>query len=355
MKGLVFTTETRGKAVEKKAWPMATTAAAAVFFISCTTMAEPVKKDTTPKPAQNISAQVTWAEDAPAASAQKEGAGQTKKQGYDVSTDPFSLKGSDIIQRLELSGDGMTKLATMFSRLRRGGDMGVKVMDMTGKAPRTAAGVLESGGDCTDLTNLAIAIMKNQGIPGGAVIVHFRGDPAGLEHMVPYAKLDGEKVIVDLQTAELGDTQKGNYDIVLVLDFAQAASMYHREYGDYLRDQGKGVEAITAYKRAVEIFDGDAYVHQNLGVLYEKNGDMESAARHLKRAAELDPRYSTDSKRGSYNEELQAGEEAYKNKDWKGCVEHFKNALNSGEKLSKDEKKAIQSYVDVCDKNAAGN
>jgi tetratricopeptide (TPR) repeat protein len=106
---------------------------------------------------------------------------------------------------------------------------------------------------------------------------------------------------------------------------------------------------MAAYRRAVEIFDGDPYVHQNLGILYEKNGDMESAAGHFRRAAGLDPRYAKDQKRGSYNEELQAGEEAYKKKDWEGCVAHFKNALDSGERLSKEERSAIQAYVDNCE------
>ncbi|MDD5172277.1 MAG: tetratricopeptide repeat protein, partial [Candidatus ainarchaeum sp.] len=328
-------------------------AVACLVFVSCTPMAEPAKRGTTPEPPQNTPGAVIRLEDTSLEAAEAPQAAEApkpaKKQGYDSSADPFSIEGAGIIQKLDLTGDYRSKVQKLFSKLRRGGDKGVTVMDMAGKPPRTAMEVFEKGGDCTDLTNLVIGILKVEAIPGGALVAHFKGDSAGLEHMVPYAELDGKKVIIDLQTSELGKTQQGKYDVVLTLNYEQAASMYHREYGDYFKDQGKDSEAMVAYNRAVEIFDGDPYVHQNLGVLYEKNGDMESAARHFKKAAELDPKYSKDQKRGSYNEELQAGQEAYDKKDWEGCITHFKNALDSGEKLSKQEKGVIESYVDACE------
>ncbi len=350
MKNLAFAREGREPASRQKAPVLPKMAvAAAVLFMSCVPMAEPAKKGTTPAKSENVVRIQEDVIDGSGEAAPAQEAKPAQKSGYNTATDPFSLYGAGIIQKLGLAGDYRSKVEKLFSELHRGGNSGVTVMDMAGRAPRTATDVLAHGGDCTDLTNLVIGILKAEAIPGGALVVHFKGDPAGLEHMVPYAELNGKKVIIDLQTDALGKTQKGKYGVVLTLTYGQAASMYHREYGDYFRDQGKAGDAVSAYKRAVEIFDGDAYVHQNLGALYEKSGDMESAAGHFKRAAELNPKYAKDQKRGSYNEELMAGQAAYDKQDWEGCVTHFKNALNSGEKLNEEETGTIQSYVDACE------
>jgi tetratricopeptide (TPR) repeat protein len=247
-----------------------------------------------------------------------------------------------------LSGSARQKAERLFAILHRGGERGVTVSDMSGQQPRTASQALANGGDCTDLAALAIPILREAGVPGGAMVVHFESAPAGVEHMVPYVELDGRRVIFDLQAGTMGDTAQGRYTRVLEMTYAQAESMYHREMGDYYRDQSRPDEAIRAYGRALELFDRDAYVHQNLGILYERAGSMEASARHLRRAAELDSRYRRDQTRGDYNTELRAGERAASESRWADCIRHLQNALASGERLRSEERTQIQSVIDQC-------
>lgn len=250
-----------------------------------------------------------------------------------------------------LSGSVSSKAQGIFDKLNIRAANGASVMDGTGRPPRTAVETLAQGGDCSELATLVISVMKEAGIPGGAKIVHFPSAPVDEDHMVPYI-IDGDKqIIIDLQAGTLGATAQGTPTVIMNLTLDQAGEMYHREWGDDLRDRNNQADALKAYKRSVEVYDRDAYVHQNLGILYEKDKKMDLAAKHFKKAAELNPaRYAKDKKRGSYNEELQKGEKAYKEKNWSECVTHFQNALDSGEKISNDEKSAIQAYIDVCKK-----
>jgi tetratricopeptide (TPR) repeat protein len=273
---------------------------------------------------------------------------------YNPQTNPLSPN-----QRLKdiassLSGSNKAKAQTIFDRLNKSAPGGVKVVDGAGRPPRTAVETLAQGGDCTELATVVVSIMKEANIPGGAMVVHFSTAPADTDHMIPYILDGGKKIIVDLQADSLGATAQGTPTVLLSLTLDQSIEMYHREMGDDFRDKGKAQDAIKAYKRSVEIFDGDAYVHQNLGVLYEKANRMEDANRHYKRAAELNPaKYAKEKKRGSYNEELQKGEKAYKEKRWEACVTHFTNALESGEKISSDERSAIESFREYCKKKLA--
>lgn len=271
---------------------------------------------------------------------------------YNHKTNPFKLNA-----RLEglatsfSSGTTMNKVKGLFETLHKGGMLGVKVTKGAGRPPRTAAETLDKGGDCTELATLVVALLKELKVPGGAMVVHFDNAPAKIDHMVPYAQIGNKKVIIDLQASELGATQQGQYQTLMTLTYDEAAAMYHREWGDYLRSRKERQEAIVAYTMALSIYEKDAYVHQNLSVLYEHFGDMETAAKHLRRAAELDPkRYRRQKKRANYNEELQRGDRALREERWEDCAEHFKNALESGEKIRPQEKKIIKSYIDHCNR-----
>ena len=271
---------------------------------------------------------------------------------YNHKTNPFKLNARlKALATNFSSGSTRDKVKSLFETLHKEGMMGVKVIKGAGRPPRTAAETLDKGGDCTELATLVVALLKELKIPGGALVVHFENAPAKVDHMVPYAQIGDKKVIIDLQTSELGTTQQGQYATVMTLTYDQAAAMYHREWGDYLRDRGKRRDAMIAYTMALSIYEKDAYVHQNLGVIYEHFGGMETAAKHLKRAAQLDPKgYKKHQKRGTYNEELQRGNQALRERRWEDCVKHFQNALGSGEKLKQQERQIIQSYIDHCDK-----
>ncbi|MEW6035977.1 MAG: tetratricopeptide repeat protein [Candidatus Micrarchaeota archaeon] len=280
---------------------------------------------------------------------------QAVQAGYSAQTDPFAMDQPLRDIASGISGDTRAMVQAIFDRLHRGAAGGVSVMDMAGRAPRTASEALSQGGDCTDLANIVIALFREKGIAGGAMLVHFESAPANVDHMVPYVELDGRRTIVDLQAGTLGQTAQGRYTTIMTMTLSQAPGMYHREMGDYYRDAGRSQDAIAAYRRALELNEGDAYVHQNIGVLYERAGDMEASARHLRRAGELNPAYRRDSRRGSYNEELQAGQRAYQEGRYADCARHFQNALDSGERLSSDERRALQQNIEACRANAAGS
>ena len=217
---------------------------------------------------------------------------------YNSKTDPFAPDARITEIAASLKGSDLEKTQAIFDKLHRGAPGGVKVVSGEHRAPRTASETLDDGGDCTDLANLAISALKEAGVNVRAMIVHFSSAPADTDHMVPYI-LDGDKVIIDLQTGKLGATAQGRYTVVMDLSSDQAREMYHREWAEYLLEKGKTKDAIGAFERSLGSYEADAHVHQNLGIAYEKAGDMAKSSKHFKRAAELDPRYSKDEKRGS--------------------------------------------------------
>ncbi|NYZ74317.1 tetratricopeptide repeat protein [Candidatus Micrarchaeota archaeon] len=356
MKTLMFNQETmpRGRHTVKPKL-VAGAAAATLFFISCTTMAEPVRKDTTPQPAQNAPAQAIRPEETPMQFAQV-GTAQVpkpaKKQGYDTSIDPFSLNGSDIFQKLGLSGDSKANVQRIFSQLRIGGEQNLKTEKRPGKQPRTAVEALEKGGDCSDLTNLVIGVLKTAGVPGGAFVVHFKVDPPDLLHMIAYAEIEGKKVIIDPQATELGRTTKGKYELLFDVDYDQARAFYHREYGDYFARNDRKADAIKAYERAVELFDGDPNVHYNLGLLYGKSGDDAKASQHLKRAEQLNPGYAVNKKITDFNTAVEEGIKAIQEGRWADCIFYMKAALRLSAEASiplpNKQKEAMEENVKAC-------
>jgi len=333
------------------------TVAAVAFSFGCSATVEGIRKPAAPQEAVERPQSKASAKEEPAAEKGEAAEAGEVSTGSSVPKAAFpEPKKPDLDPRLEeiaegLTGSDMEKVNKLHARLNASAPDGVKAIDMRGKAPRTASEALDKGGDCTDLARIVVPVLKRLGIPGGVLVVHFNKDPADVEHMVPYAIAGGKEIIIDLQSPKLGKTADGRYTVVLRLTYDEAKAIDHQEDGDYKRDNGKTDEAIAAYEKSLEVYEGNAYVHQNLGVLYEKQHEMKKAAEHLKRAAELDPRYRKEDTRGSYNEEVEAGHKAYNEKRWADCAKHFRNALNSGEKLKPDEKKILKQNIEACEHN----
>jgi tetratricopeptide (TPR) repeat protein len=271
------------------------------------------------------------------------------RPAYSPKTNPFKLNGrmKQLLKQFN-SGTEREKVQKLHSSLSGS----VAPMSMKGFPPRTGAEALAKGGDCTDLANIPIPLLRKMKVSGGAMVVHFKGAPADEDHMVAYVNQGGKKIIVDVQTKSLGSTAQGEYTIMLTLTYDQSAFMYHREWGDYLRSKGRNKEAIRAYERALRIFEGDAYCHQHLGELYEDQGNKVKGTKHWKRAAELDPRYNKHGGRASYNDYVRLGVEAYKARRFADCAKHFKAALGSAEEKSAVEKASLRKNVDICTKRA---
>jgi hypothetical protein len=267
--------------------------------------------------------------------------------------DPYAMNERMRQLASSLTGDHSSMVSQLHGALHSGAEGGVRVDASQGRAPRTASETLAQGGDCTDLAGVVITILESRSIPGGALVVHFNGDAQDLFHMVPFASVGGSDTIIDLQSPTLGATASGSYTVVHRLTYEQARYMYHAEMGDYQREQGNRSGAIAAYRRAVAIYNDDAYVHHNLGVLLEQEGNMAEARTHLQRAAQLNPsRYQAAQARGSYNDELRMGYEAYEQQRWADCVRHFRNALASGESISADERSVIEQSIGTCERNS---
>ncbi|NJL57343.1 tetratricopeptide repeat protein [bacterium] len=56
-----------------------------------------------------------------------------------------------------------------------------------------------------------------------------------------------------------------------------------------LAEQGKWDEAVTSYRRAIELDPNFAPAHSNLGNILRQQGKLEEAASHYRRAIEIEP------------------------------------------------------------------
>jgi hypothetical protein len=286
-------------------------------------------------------------------------AAQEKKAGYSVQTDPFEanpeIRGlASAIMNMASSTKG--RMETLFSMYSTSLQGGLKVVASDGRPPNTAAETIGKGGDCTEFAFVVLAVInamneKGAGIRAAAQEVHFRSSPPGKNHMIISVSTgNGKGIIVDLQAPEIGKTKNGGYDVILTLSPELAGAIYHQEYGDYLRDAGQLKLAIVAYEKSLEIYEGNSYAHQNLGILYEKAGNMKAAKENFNRANALAPGgYTKDAARGNYNAELQAGENAYNSGDWAACREHFTRALELGKRLKHGDSAIIIDYIKDCD------
>ena len=265
-------------------------------------------------------------------------------------------KAAEVAEKYANEQTNLEKVTMIHAELNQYNEQtGVKVEDMEGKPPRTAKEAMEKGGDCTDLAAIVVPILQKMEVPGGVLIVHFENAPENTFHMVPYADIEGTEMIIDLQAKWLGATAQGNYDVVYRLDYEQAPYMYHAEFGDYYLAAKKDDMAIASYEKALQYFDGDAHVHHNLAVLYERKGEMEKAKKHYEKAAEIDPKYKKAAARGSYNEELRKAYDAYEHQRWEECATHFRNALEaateSGKKWKKGDRELLEESIQVCESN----
>ncbi len=265
-----------------------------------------------------------------------------------------NIKGSNV--------DG--KLSNLFDLLKIGNGI-LKTDDSKGdkRPPRNVDETLEKGGDCTELSFVVITALKELGIKGGADIVHFDSEKnENQDHMVAYALVEVNdkevKIHIDPQTSSLGK-MNGEYELVMDLTFEEAEGMYHREMGNYYDKNGKITEAIASFEKAVELNPKDAYCYHMLGMVYKDKydqskslDDLVKAKDCLVKAAELSPKnkeYKKDKAFAVYTVEIELAFQAIDKNDYKTAKKHFKNALNSGVKLTDKEEKMLKDYIKQCE------
>jgi len=250
---------------------------------------------------------------------------------YDPKRDPFASN-----PRIQLIAREIRKLdgdpvENMFNRLKVEGPEGL-VYVATHDYGLTGAETLISGGDCSDFSNLSIAVIKEmnrQGakIQGGAYEIHFHNKPPDEVHVIPFVYQGGKKVIVDLQGANFGQTENTRYKINLSYpSFDHAAAIYHMEWGMYFNEKGDGESEIQALTRSLEIFGKDPLVRFNL------------AAAHYNRLSRLSTK-------------------AFRERRWDDCI-HLKTDATIWLKKMKPKKrggllKTVLKNIETCKANKA--
>ncbi|MDP3980495.1 MAG: tetratricopeptide repeat protein [Chlamydiota bacterium] len=63
------------------------------------------------------------------------------------------------------------------------------------------------------------------------------------------------------------------------------------QHGVKLQQQNKNVEAIAAYRKAIQLNPENVKAHYNLGILYKWSGDFRSAIKEYNKTVELDPNH----------------------------------------------------------------
>ncbi len=276
-------------------------------------------------------------------------------KGAEVQKKPDLLSSEKLKEKLAgvKGSTDKEKAESLFKLLKAGS--GVLKLDPSNadkRAPRNVDETLEKGGDCTEFALVVLAALKQLGIEGGALVVHFEKSPETKEHMFAYAKSGDEKIIIDPQAAGAGKMMKSEkYAVKMDLTPKQATGMYYRETGEHLMKKGKTDDAIKSFEQALEINPQDAYCHHMLGILYEKKGEKKKADEHHAKAAELDPEnsvYKKNVKVVDINKELQLAQEAINKEDWDACIKHYENVLNSGVELPKKQKDPIENNLKAC-------
>jgi hypothetical protein len=111
--------------------------------------------------------------------------------------------------------------------------------------------------------------------------------------LVPYR---GRVVPADLITTNLGEISQSSYSVSLTYPVStnpiSPSAMYHAEWGDYFRENRTQdstfiSRAIAAYRRSLELFEQDPFVHGNLAFLCNLTGDTACQIYHNSRRDEL--------------------------------------------------------------------
>ncbi|MFH1394121.1 MAG: hypothetical protein ABIH29_04540 [Candidatus Micrarchaeota archaeon] len=171
--------------------------------------------------------------------------------------------------------------------IRKRGGYSVFVRKMDKLPPRTAIQGFHEGGDCSELSRIAVAILKHKSIPGGVKIFMDKTPaerPMPLGHIVPYVILGEEEILFDLQGIQLGKTLPGPYTLMDSYSYEESAFEYHYEWGRYYFDRGDWEYSIAAFLRSIEICDRQPELNfLTLGHMLSYHGEYESSLRFFDR------------------------------------------------------------------------
>lgn len=249
---------------------------------------------------------------------------QQASQKYNPNTDPlkpgFTISAIAKKVRSSSAMESIRKLHLIMKNIKLVSSG--KTLAKDDRPPRTAEQTVMKGGDCTEHTYLPTAVLQNMNVPSGAIVLKLGRT---LRHVLPFAEINGKRVIIDSQTKDLGkgraklsngkivsftyeeamNNKIKGMSVIEVLNPQQVKGLWHREYGIYLKDQkGRTKEAIAAFKRAVELNPSDSFsaknllrlinpileggrIAFNLGVKANKRGNIKALKKQMETAATL--------------------------------------------------------------------
>ena len=229
------------------------------------------------------------------------------------------------------------------------------------RPPRTVDKTIAKGGDCTEFALVVLASLKHLGIDGGATMVHLKGAPEDMDHIVAYASIYGNKIHIDPQSEKLNVIGEGkSHDKLADLTMEEAKGMYYRELGNHYFMKKKNDKAIQAFEDSLNFYEKDAYVHHKLGYLYQEKGKKtddlkhkKKAYCHNKRSSELAPekkKYKKNAAMAGFNYKVKLGEKAFNECNYSEAKTHFEKAVELGEGfVSKEHIKIIKGYIKQCE------
>ncbi len=295
---------------------------------------------------------------------------RAEQASYRSSTDPLEAgEGvASLVRTVDLSGSRQQQVSRLFEAIRVGGSPGLRVRDsgtdVDTRPPATAEETISHGGDCTELAFVAISCLQELGISGGARIVHFRGSPESVTHMVAIANIDGQEMIIDPQADSVGSYALTVDRVIDTISFSEAGGIYHREYGNYLENSGRRSAATGAFERAIAVYPEDAYSHHKLAIIYERTGRRQEAERHHRLALQHDPQnptYRQNVQGADVTEMLRRGQTAYNDgfdarsagnrrdadQHFQQCISLFGQVLSSGN-TNAEERAFARQHLDEC-------
>lgn len=68
--------------------------------------------------------------------------------------------------------------------------------------------------------------------------------------------------------------------------------LIHYFYGNKMQKEGNIDKAIEEYKKALKVYDDNAYLYNNMGISYYKKGDFEKALECYKKSIKISPNFA---------------------------------------------------------------
>lgn len=211
---------------------------------------------------------------------------------YDPDTDPLAA-GARIsaIAKKAKKGNDLESAKELHKLLKLGAPGGLRESknarsSTRDEIPGTANETMQNGGDCSQFSYVILAALRRMGFrKTGLVHIDLGASSKNtvLMHTIAYVEIDGRRHLVDPQQDEFGkggvnvkgkeitftyeELVSGRARVRFVREspYPKAAGAYHFEWGTYLEGKRRIIEALAAFKKALEIDPADPISKKKVG------------------------------------------------------------------------------------------